>query len=207
MSPIAEPGRRSEGKQGFVLRNMFSLCSGVSLVVILLFGRSRGRTQPEQTSPASAISMDRASVRSAGSSASTGSSPVAVYGVQPRWLGDPRRCVTADCLLLVLAAAAVAVCLAGTHSIARLLLVLAAACLIPGGALLTRLPVEDELEALGLAVSLSFCIEAVGTLAMIWTGWWHPFGWALALVIAACVMLVLDLRRIVAAVTRDAPQS
>jgi uncharacterized membrane protein len=125
--------------------------------------------------------------------------------VQPRWLGDPRRCVTADCLLLVLAAATVAVCLADTHSIARPLLVLAAACLLPGGALLTRLPVEDELEALGLAVSLSFCIEAVGTLAMIWTGWWHPFGWALAPVAAACVMLVLDLRRIAAAVVREAP--
>jgi uncharacterized membrane protein len=125
--------------------------------------------------------------------------------VQPRWLGDPRRCVIADCLLLVLAAATVAVCLAGTHSIARLLLVLAATCLIPGGALLTRLPVGDELEALGLAVSLSLCIEAVGTLAMIWTGWWHPFGWALALVTAACVMLVLDLRRIVAAAIREAP--
>jgi uncharacterized membrane protein len=124
--------------------------------------------------------------------------------VQPRWLCDPRRCATADCLLLVLAAATVAVCLADTHSIARRLRELAAACLIPGGALLTRLPVEDELEALRLAVSLSFCIEAVGTLAMIWTGWWHAFVWALAPVAAACVMLVLDLRRIAAAVVREA---
>jgi hypothetical protein len=116
---------------------------------------------------------------------------------QPVWLGDTRRCVAADCLLLSLAAATVAVCLLDTHSIARLLLVLAAACLVPGGALLTRLPVGDPLEAFGLAVGLGFTIEAIGTLAMIWTGWWHPLGWAIVLVSAACVMFLLDLRRIV----------
>jgi hypothetical protein len=115
---------------------------------------------------------------------------------QPVWLGDPRRCVAADCLLLSLAAATISVCLLDTHSIARLLLVLAAACLVPGGALLTRLPVEDPLEAFGLAVGLGFTIEAIGTLAMIWAGWWHPLGWAIALVTAACMMFLLDLRRI-----------
>jgi hypothetical protein len=115
--------------------------------------------------------------------------------VKPRWLGDPRRCVAADCLLLSLAAATVVVCLLDTHSTARVLLVLAAACLIPGSALLTRLPVEDVLEAFGLAVGLGFTIEAAGALAMVWAGWWHPLGWATVLVIGACVMLVLDLRR------------
>jgi uncharacterized membrane protein len=134
--------------------------------------------------------------------ASTGSPPLAA-DVQPCWLGDPRRCVTADCLLLVLAAATITVCVLDTHSITRLLLVLAAACLIPGSALLTRLPVEDVLEAFGLAVGLGFTIEAVGALAMVWTGWWHPFGWALALVTAACVVLVLDLRRNVVTVRKS----
>jgi uncharacterized membrane protein len=122
---------------------------------------------------------------------------------QPVWLGDPRRCVAADCLLLSLAAATIAVCLLAPDSIARLLLVLAAACLVPGGALLTRLPVEDPLEAFGLAVGLGFTIEAIGTLAMIWTGWWHPLGWAIVLVSAACGMFVLDLRR-VAVTSREA---
>ena len=122
---------------------------------------------------------------------------------QPGWLGAPRRCIAADCLLLCLAAATVAVCVLDTHSTACLLLVLAAACLIPGGALLTRLPVEDPLEAVGLAVGLGFTIEAIGTLAMIWTGWWHPLGWAIVLVAAACLMFVFDLRRI-AATLREA---
>jgi hypothetical protein len=132
--------------------------------------------------------------RSEPSRASSRSSPVPANVPTP-WLGDPRRCVTADCLLLALAVAAVAVCVLDTQSTVRLLLVLVAACLVPGGALLTRLPVGDVLEAVGLAAGLGFSIEAAGALAMVWTGWWHPFGWALALVGAACVTLALDLRR------------
>lgn len=119
---------------------------------------------------------------------------------QRRWLGDPRRCAIADCCLLALAAATVVVCLLATHGAVRLLLVLAAACLIPGSALLTRLPVEDVLEALGLAVCMGFGMEAVGALAMVWTGWWHPLAWSLVLVAAACVTLALDLRHAAAAV-------
>jgi hypothetical protein len=110
------------------------------------------------------------------------------------WLGDPRRCATADGLLLVLAAATVAVCLLQSHGAARLLLVLVAACLIPGSALLTRLSVEDTLEAFGLAIGLGLTIETVGALAMIWTGWWHPLGWAIALGALACALLAIDLR-------------
>ncbi len=110
------------------------------------------------------------------------------------WLGDPRRCATADGLLLVLAAATVAVCLLQSHGAARLLLVLVAACLIPGSALLTRLSVEDTLEAFGLAIGLGLTIETVGALVMIWTGWWHPLGWAIALGALACALLAIDLR-------------
>jgi uncharacterized membrane protein len=119
-----------------------------------------------------------------------------------RWLGDPRRCVIADCSLLLLAAATVVVCLLETHSTARLLLVLVAACLIPGSAVLTRLPVEDVLEAFGLAVGLGFTIEAAGALVMVWTGRWHPFGWAIALGAVACAVLAVDLRRNVAMVRK-----
>jgi hypothetical protein len=110
------------------------------------------------------------------------------------WLGDPRRCVTADGLLLVLAAVTVAVCLLQSHGAARLLLVLAAACLIPGSALLTRLPVEDAIEACALAIGLGFAIEAAGALVMVWSGWWHPFGWAIVLGAVACAVLAIDLR-------------
>ena len=122
-------------------------------------------------------------------------SPTSTSESHTGWLGNPRRCATFDVLLLVLAAATVAVCLLQSHGAARLLLVLAAACLIPGGALLTRLPVEDALEAFGLAVSLGFTVEAFGALVMVWTGWWHPFGWAIALGTVACAVLAVDLGR------------
>lgn len=128
-----------------------------------------------------------------GGQAPTGS-PAATNESHTGWLGNPRRCATADGLLLVLAAATVAVCLLQSHGAARLLLVLAAACLIPGSALLTRLSVEDTLEAFGLAIGLGLTIETVGALAMIWTGWWHPFGWAIALGALACALLAIDLR-------------
>ncbi len=133
-------------------------------------------------------------------SAPANGSPAQPAGGHARWLGDPRRCAIADCVLLALAAAAVAVCLLSAHGVARLLLVLAGACLIPGSALLTRLPMEDVLEAVGLALGLGFSIEAAGALAMVWTGWWHPYAWAIALLAASCAMLVLDLRRSLATV-------
>ncbi len=129
-------------------------------------------------------------------------SPTTTSESRAGWLGNPRRCATADGLLLVLAAATVAVCLLQSHGAARLLLVLAAACLIPGSALLTRLPVEDGLEAFGLAVGFGFTIEAFGALLMVWAGWWHPFGWAIVLGLVACTVLVADLRRNVAIVRK-----
>ena len=116
-----------------------------------------------------------------------------------RWLGDPLRCVVADCLLLLLGLLTSAVCIVDIRGGGRLLLVLGAACLIPGGAILTRLPVPDPLEAASLAIGLGFSIEAAGALAMAWTGWWHPFACAVVLVAVASVMFLLDLRRTIPA--------
>jgi hypothetical protein len=119
------------------------------------------------------------------------------------WPGGPRACLAADCALLVLGVATAALVATGTASAARVLLVLASACLIPGGALLTRLPVEDPLEALGVAIALGLTIEAAGALGMVWTGWWHPLGWGVVLLSLAGVLLVLDLRRGVSALRAE----
>jgi hypothetical protein len=73
--------------------------------------------------------------------------------------------------------------------------VLLAACLLPGAALLTRLSAEDAIERCALAISLGLCLEAAGALAMVWSGWWHPFLWASALLAGACLVLALDLAR------------
>jgi hypothetical protein len=141
------------------------------------------------------VSAQTGPVHDRGENASTASAGVPKDELQAGWLGNQRRRATAEFLLLLLAVATVVVCLLEAHGAARLLLVLAAACLIPGGALLTCLPVEDALEAFGVAVGLGFTIEAIGALAMVWTGWWHPFGWGIALGTVACGVLAIDLRR------------
>jgi hypothetical protein len=108
-------------------------------------------------------------------------------------LAQPLRRAIGDALLLALASASVAMRLAGASGAARLVLVFVAACLLPGAALLTRLSVQSTLERCALAVGLSLCVEAAGSLAMIWTGWWHPDAWALALVVASCALIAVDL--------------
>jgi hypothetical protein len=116
------------------------------------------------------------------------------------WLGEPQLGIGVDCFLLVLALVAVVIGLAAEGSVASMVVVLLAACLIPGGALLTRLGADDIVEAFTLAAALGFCIETAGALVMVWTGWWHPVGWAFALLAGACVLIVLDLHRLIAAV-------
>lgn len=106
-----------------------------------------------------------------------------------------RRKATVDVVMLALGVTAAAVCASGTSDPARPLLVLAAACLIPGAAILTRLPAGDPFEALGLACVLGLAVETVGALFMVWTGWWHPFGWAILVVLGACVALLVDFSR------------
>lgn len=113
------------------------------------------------------------------------------------WPNHPRGQVAVDCVLLSLIVATTAVCLVDAHGPARLLLVLLAAGLVPGGALLTRLPVDESSAFFGLAVCFSFTIEAIGALVMVWTGWWHPFGFAGVLAIAATTLLLFDLTQIV----------
>jgi hypothetical protein len=105
-----------------------------------------------------------------------------------------RRAIV-DCVLLALGACALGATLAGGRGAARLAFDLCAICLLPGAAVLTRLRWDGLLAAGALAVAISFCVEAAGTLVMVWTGWWHPFGFALALLLAAAIALLADLRR------------
>lgn len=183
MSPIPERNLRSRDRQtnwGHVL----VLLSGAWLIVTLRGRRSRQRGQ------ARAQSSGHAGV---------GSLHQTQYTSQDTPKADDYwKRVAAECGLLALVLSTVAVSVTGVSGVARLLFVLAAACLVPGGALLTRLSTDDLLSTFGLAVGLSLCIEAVGALVMIWTGWWHPLGFSLALVALACAVLILDLRQTLA---------
>jgi hypothetical protein len=101
----------------------------------------------------------------------------------------------AEAALLVLAAASAALCLSGTESVARPLILLCAATLVPGGAILTLLPARNALEAVGLAVVLGGSLLTTVALAMIWTGFWHPTAAAAAVGALAAALLIVDLAR------------
>lgn len=112
-----------------------------------------------------------------------------------RYPADPRERILTDALLLALAAASAAVCLIGTGGTLRLVLVLAAACLLPGAAAISRLGAFDAVQALGLALTLSLCLQTLAALAMVWSGWWHPYIWGAVVLAGASLVLAEDLRR------------
>lgn len=173
------------------MRRLRALRSDAGIFIALLLGNATGK-------PSGSAEPGWAS-STAGSTPATATSASRPNG---GWLRDPRRSAAADFFLLTLAVITVAVSVAAITSTVRLLLVLACACVIPGSALLTRLSVDDVLEGFTLAVALSFVVEAAGALAMIWTGWWHPLGWAIAVVVIASVVLLRDLTRIVVSVRK-----
>ena len=119
------------------------------------------------------------------------------------WVGPRKTCLVVDGLLLSLTGATALAWATGTHSPARLVLVLLTACLVPGAAVLTRVSVRDPLEGAALAVGLGLTLEAIGTLGMIWAGFWHPEGWALFLGVTASLALAIDLRRNAAAIANE----
>jgi hypothetical protein len=89
-----------------------------------------------------------------------------------------------------------ALAIAGALGPARPVVVLLAALLVPGGAMLTLLEVSEPLSAAALAVGLSLALEIAGSLAIVWTTFWHPVVLALALGAASVALLVRDLVRL-----------
>lgn len=75
----------------------------------------------------------------------------------------------------------------------RLLATVAFACLVPGGALVTRLPFRDPDEILAMTVVLSLAILAAAAVLMAWFGAWHPLRLAAGLGAASATVLLLDL--------------
>jgi hypothetical protein len=97
--------------------------------------------------------------------------------------------------LFVLLLAAVPLVFFGGGTPIRAVVVLAAMLLVPGGAVLTLLPVSRIPEWLGLAVSFSLAIEVAGSLVLIWTQWWRPEVLALVLTILSGAALLTSLGR------------
>jgi hypothetical protein len=100
-----------------------------------------------------------------------------------------------DCGALALAALAAAACIAPALAAARPALMLLAFCLVPGGAVLTLLPARGAAEAATLAVALGLGLLTAGASVMVWSGWWHAFGFAASVGVLAAAALLVDLVR------------
>ena len=128
---------------------------------------------------------------------------VAAAGLPPLLRRHPRerarserpqpRLIT-DLLLLVLSAAAI-VAVATSWQPARVYLVAMAACLVPGAAILTRLAVPERLCFIALSIGLSLAVVIAGSLAMVWSHWWHPQLLGIALLLCADAALIRDAQR------------
>jgi hypothetical protein len=100
-----------------------------------------------------------------------------------------------DLALLLLLAAAVIAAVANLTTV-RPELVIAAATLIPGWSLLSRLPRTDVLTSAALAVALSLALEIAGSLILGWTHWWHPEALGAVLAAGSAAPLVTRLARV-----------
>jgi CHASE2 domain-containing sensor protein len=97
-----------------------------------------------------------------------------------------------DVALLALLVATVFVVLEDAQPV-RPFVVFAAACLVPGGAILTRLRTGEGMTDLALAIGLSLAVEIAGSLALAWSRWWHPEALAIVLAGASAALLLSDL--------------
>jgi hypothetical protein len=98
-----------------------------------------------------------------------------------------------DLTLLALTALLALLFVRGVDGLPRVLATLAFACLVPGGALVTRLPFREPDEILAVTVVLSLAILAAGSMLMAWLQAWHPLWLTAGLAAAAVVVLVPDL--------------
>jgi hypothetical protein len=86
----------------------------------------------------------------------------------------PRERLLFDVLLLALAVTATALILVDPPGAARPVVVFLAAISLPGAAILTRVPAPAPLPAIGLTIALSLAIDTLGSLILVWTGWFEP---------------------------------
>lgn len=102
--------------------------------------------------------------------------------------------VVPDFALVALILATALVVIADLQPV-RPFVVILAACLVPGGAMLTRLRTGEGLSDLALAVGLSIAVEIIGALLLAWSGWWHPEVLGGVLGAASMGLLVTDLAK------------
>jgi uncharacterized membrane protein len=105
---------------------------------------------------------------------------------------EARRAALIDAGLLLLLVACLGSVAADLGAV-RAILVLAAAGIVPGWALLTRFPLSDLLTTIALAVAFSIGLEILGSLVLGWADWWHPAVLGAALAAGSAALLLQDL--------------
>jgi hypothetical protein len=100
--------------------------------------------------------------------------------------------VPLDCGALALAAGAFLASVVPLPSV-RAYLIFAAALLLPGTAIMTRLHLGDLLATVSLAIGLSLAIDVAAALILVWSGWYHAAVVAAGLVVLSSGMIVADL--------------
>ena len=88
----------------------------------------------------------------------------------------------------------------------RVLATVVFACLVPGGALVSRLPFREPDEVLALTLVLSLSVMAAATLVMVWLRAWDPLRLTVGLAAASAVVLLLDLVGRLASFRRGDPR-
>jgi hypothetical protein len=125
---------------------------------------------------------------------------------QPHRYDGHRWMISFDLTLLGVTALLFVLVARDVQGLPRVLATLAFACLVPGGALVTRLPFREREEILAMTLILSLCILSIASLLMVWLGVWHPLRLTAGLGAAASVVLLLDLAGHLAPARDDDPR-
>ncbi len=112
-------------------------------------------------------------------------------------VGDPRRDrrIVVDVLVLVLIGLTVVALLFTPWPGVKAALLFASAAVVPGTAALRNVRFASSLEAVSVTVGVSLTFAALGTLALIWLGWFHPVWVALGVGSISALLIAVDLRR------------
>jgi hypothetical protein len=101
-----------------------------------------------------------------------------------------------DIFVLCVTQLAIFVVAIGLEGPVRYLIVLLAAILVPGAAVVSRLQLRETSAYLALTVAISLAVCTVGAMAMVWGGFWHPLIFGTVLALASTAVLVYDVWRI-----------
>jgi hypothetical protein len=116
-------------------------------------------------------------------------------------VGNPPRDrrIVIDVLVLVLIGLTAVALLFTPWPGVKAALLFASAAAVPGTAALRNVRFASSLEAVSVTVGVSLTLAGVGTLAVIWLGWFHPIWVAVGEGSISALLIAVDLRRRTAA--------